>query len=74
MAEKLNIVSILLQCSDLTALGPIVGKHFRHLLQVIAGHTIGDDMDGISGLRHVEAGGFHAACGVRAGDEKLVFL
>ena len=28
-------------------------------------------MDGISGLRHVEAGGFHAAGRVRAGDEKL---
>ena len=49
----------------------ILIEHFRHLLQVIAGHTIGDDMNVISGLCHVETGGFHTASGISTGDVKL---
>ena len=56
---------------DFTALIRIVGKHFRHLFQVIAGHTIGDNMNGISCLCHVETGGFHAASGISSGYVKL---
>ena len=62
------------QCLDFTAFICIIGEHFIYLLQVIAGNTIRDDVDIVSGLCHVEACGFHASCGVCSSDIKLIYI
>jgi tetratricopeptide (TPR) repeat protein len=70
---SLQISSKFSERLDFTALTCVIAEHFVHLFQIIAGDTVGNDMYGVTGLGHVEAGGFHAGGGIRTGNIKLVY-
>ena len=47
-------------------------KKVQLIIRRYTSNTVGNDMDGVPGFRHIKAGGFHAAGRVRAGDVKLI--
>ena len=56
---------------DRAALALIIGEHLRQLLFIVAGDAVRQHVNGIAAFCHIEAGGFDAGRGVRAGNVKV---
>ena len=72
--EDILLLYHLVQLFDIASLACIVNKHFINFFLIIAGDAVRNNMNHVTGLSHIVAGGFHTGGCICAGNVKLLDL